>query len=83
MLISLVLVAIFGVGFIAIPAWVLWTLWREWPQRRFKFAGQLVSRERYPVSYWIGLALGSVCVLPVAYQGARVVAFALTHWNSN
>ena len=46
------------VAMVAVAAWSLWRFWSEWPQRRFKFAGQIVSRDRYPVSYWLGLGFG-------------------------
>ncbi len=76
---SLILPFVFGGGLVAAPACVLWSLWREWPQRRFKVLGQIVSQERYPVTYWIGLAFGSVPAVPIALKGIEILVFALTH----
>jgi hypothetical protein len=75
----LILPLALGGFFISAPAWVLWTLWREWPQRRFTMYGQIVSRERYPLTYWVGLAFGSLFAVPVALKGTEIIVFALTH----
>ena len=65
------------------PAWTLWTLWREWPQRRFTFAGQIVTRDRYPVSYWMGLGLGSCIAMVVGAQGVRFFAASIARLIAN
>jgi len=58
---------------------VVWTLWKEWPHRRFKILGEVVSQERHPVSYWIVLGFGSLLAIPFSLQGLRMLVFALTH----
>jgi hypothetical protein len=74
---------VFGAALVAAPAWLLWSLWKEWPRRRFKFLGEVVSRERYPVSYWIGLAFGSTSAVPIALMGLQIIVFAVTRSFSN
>lgn len=63
-----------GGAFLGSALWGLWSFWRGWPQRQFMFFGQVVSRERYPVSYWMGLVLSTVSAIPAAYVGVRILA---------